>query len=97
MYKNASHPVRKCGKCKLNFKTNCGVFDNPHDMWHQHKACPGHLNEGLYQVYLSNQQRAISQAVSKQSVLIRRAVTRLRQTESHHDGRLKTVFPRATG
>jgi hypothetical protein len=97
MYRNASHPVRKCGKCKLNLKTSCGVFDNPHDLWHGRKMCPGYMNEGLYQLYLSNQQRAISQAVSKQSVLVRRAVTRLRQTETHHDGRHKAVFTRAAG
>ena len=97
MYRNASHPVRKCGKCKLIFKTSCGAFDHPHDMWHGRVKCPGFMNEALFKLYLSNQQRAIAQAVSKQSVLLRRAVSRLKQTESHHDGRLKAAYARAAG
>lgn len=38
-------PVRKCHDCPLNLGDSCGVFDIPHDQWHNRDKCPGYRNE----------------------------------------------------
>ena len=88
MYKNGRHPVRKCGKCKLNFRTHCGVYENPHEMWGTHRKCPGFMNEKVYAAYLEKEERLTKTNGKKSSVAARRKTARLRNTEPHHDGRL---------
>jgi len=94
MYRNGRRPIRKCGKCKLNLKTHCGLFDDPHDMWNRHRKCPGYMSEEHYQEYLRIQERTEQERQSKQSLFIRREGAKLRHTEPHYDGRRPTK-PRA--
>jgi hypothetical protein len=84
MYRNGSRPIRKCGKCKLNFKTHCGLFSNPHEMWNKHRKCPGHMSEKHFRQYTEEQER-LAQA-SKPAESARRRQAKLRKTEPHHDG-----------
>jgi len=87
MYRNSRRPTRKCGKCKLNFKTHCGLFDNPHDAWNQHRKCPGYLSETHYQQYLELEEKTSRELESKSSAFARRHDAKLRKTEPHYDGK----------
>ena len=86
MYRNFASPIRKCGKCKLNFKTHCGLFENPHEMWSKHRKCPGYLSEAHHQKYLESQEARLNKLRSKPSRYARRQDAKLRHTEPHHDG-----------
>ena len=86
MYRANGHPIRKCGKCKLNFRTHCGLFDSPHTMWDKHRKCPGYMSEDHYREYLALQDKAAAKRRSKPSVLARREDAKRRRTEPHHDG-----------
>ena len=85
--------IRKCGKCKLNLRTHCGLFDNPRAMWHNHRKCPGYMKEEYYQEYLHRQERLAQMVSSKPSSLTRRQQAKIRHTERHHDG-MHPVKPR---
>jgi len=50
-------PVRKCRGCGLNFFDHCGVYQNPHDQWHNRKRCPGFMNEVLLEEYRRKQEQ----------------------------------------
>lgn len=87
MQRNSQRPVRKCGKCKLNFKTQCGLFENPHAMWDEHRKCPGYLSETHYQQYLELEQKRQEELLSNPAAVQRRQEAKLRHTEPHHDGK----------
>ena len=86
MRKDTRRPIRKCGKCRLNFRTHCGLFANPHEMWRKHRKCPGYMNESYYVMYEQRQEKAAQQVGGKTTNFVRREAARLRQTEAHHDG-----------
>lgn len=86
MHRKNGRPVRKCGKCKLNFKTHCGLFANPHEIWNKHRKCPGYLSEVHYHKYLKLQETRLGKLRSKPSVYARRQDAKLRHTEPHYDG-----------
>lgn len=87
MQRHSQRPVRKCGKCKLNFKIHCGLFDSPHAMWTEHRRCPGYLSENHYQQYLALQQKLQSELQSKPATAERRQEAKRRHTEPHYDGK----------
>ncbi len=87
MQRNSQHPVRKCGKCKLNFKTHCGLFENPHAMWNGRRKCPGYLSDDHYRQYEALQLKLQTELQKRPGVAERRLRAKLRQTEPHHDGK----------
>ena len=89
MHSNNRHPTRKCSKCKLNFRTYCGLFDNPHQQWHERRKCPGYMSESHYQQYLCHQQTASEVQQSKPGMFARRKAAKLRKTTAHYDGVVK--------
>ena len=89
MHRNNQHPIRKCGKCKLNFRTYCGLYDNPHEQWHGRRKCPGHMSENHYQQYLRRQQAAAERRQSKAGEILRRQAAKLDKTTPHYDGAVK--------
>ncbi len=86
MHRNSRRPTRKCGKCELNFKTHCGLFNDPRDQWTRHRKCPGYMSETHYQQYLATQEKTDKELASKPSALARRKDAKLRHTEPHYDG-----------
>ena len=97
MHRNNQHPTRKCGKCKLNFRTYCGLFDNPHEQWHGHRKCPGHMSESHYQKYLRRQQVTSELQQSKPGMLVRRKAAKLHKTTPHYDGVVNTKNKKPAG
>ena len=83
-----SKPVRKCHGCGLNLRDHCGVYENPHKMWHSHRSCPGYMNEKLLAEYEAEQ--AQGQGNSKKSK--RKAAARSRAMEPHHNGDRHTTI-----
>lgn len=81
-------PIRKCGKCQLNFKTHCGLYDDPHEMWSRNRKCPGHMNPDAYQQYLDQRQRSEKQQADRRTAERRRHVAKMHHTKTHSDGRL---------
>ena len=78
----SSKPVRKCNGCGLNFRDNCGVFEDPHDQWSSHHRCPGHMNEEMLAEY--NERQAL--ALKNDKKVKRKEDAKKRKTEAHHDG-----------
>lgn len=78
----SAKPVRKCVGCGLNLRDKCGVYANPHEMWHTHKVCPGFGNEKMLAEY------QVAQAAKKSDARKdkRRQVTATRRAEPHHNG-----------
>ena len=74
-------PVRKCHGCGLNFRDHCGVFENPHNMWHNHNRCAGYMNEQLLAEY--NERLAREQTDLKKEK--RREVAKQRRTQTRYD------------
>jgi len=74
-------PVRKCHGCGLNLGDHCGVFPNPHDMWHN-RSCPGFQNEAMLQEYDAQHDRDICHEERTQ----RQKWGKLARTEPHHQG-----------
>ena len=85
MRKNSKHPIRKCGKCPLNFKTYCGVFENPHETWNSHRKCPGFMNKKMHEKYLKQLAKASQQVRSNPSRFARQQQAKLRRTATHRD------------
>jgi len=75
-------PVRKCHGCGLNFRDHCGVYDNPHDMWRDHRVCPGYKNEKLLAAYLADQAKLQADKDKEK----RRQIAKLRRTATHSNG-----------
>jgi len=83
MHRNNRCPIRKCGKCKLNFRTYCGLYDNPREQWHERRKCPGYMSESHYQQYLRRQQAAVELRQSKPREVLRRQAAKLDRTTPH--------------
>ena len=75
-------PVRKCGGCGLNFRDHCGVYDSPHDQWHNHRRCPGYMNEKMLAEYEAH---AAARQQNKRKKK-RREVAQIRKSATHMDG-----------
>lgn len=75
-------PVRKCRGCDLNFHDHCGLYDNPHEMWHNRRRCPGYMNEELLAEYQAREAKLKADAPKQ----IRKAVAGQRRSEPHHNG-----------
>jgi len=76
-------PVRKCHGCGLNLGDHCGVFEWPHDMWRNHRRCPGYMNQELLAEYRARQERAPRKNPKKEK---RKQVAKVRHTTTHLDG-----------
>jgi hypothetical protein len=85
-------PVRKCHGCKLNLGDHCGIFEEPHEQWHN-STCRGYQNEELYQKYLEDMEKH-PQDDRKEA---RRRRAQLAQTEPHRDGTLSHKSPYVGG
>ncbi|OGG43342.1 MAG: hypothetical protein A3F84_24590 [Candidatus Handelsmanbacteria bacterium RIFCSPLOWO2_12_FULL_64_10] len=81
-HRNARRPVGKCKGCGLNFRTFCGKFENPKEMWVTGR-CKGFMNEALLQEYL----REAETPHLVTSKMVRQEVARLRATEPHYQGK----------
>lgn len=88
MHRNGK-PVRKCHGCGLNFRDHCGVYSNPHEMWHSRKVCPGYMNEELLAEYQAEQAREDAKLRKKE---VRKAVTQQRQSVPHRNGDRHVAF-----
>ncbi|HOI54155.1 MAG TPA: hypothetical protein PLP01_02795 [Phycisphaerae bacterium] len=80
------HPIRKCGKCKLNLRTECGLFDNPREQWNTHRKCPGYMSEAHYERYLARQRMEAERRVQKPRTFVRQEEARMARTAQHNDG-----------
>jgi hypothetical protein len=85
--KRTSKPVRDCHGCGLNFGDRCGVYENPHQMWHNRK-CPGHMNEAMLREYQDRIAHKKDLDARKEK---RREVAKSRATEDHHTMRQPVV------
>ena len=74
-------PVRKCHGCGLNLGDHCGVFPNPHDMWHN-RSCPGFQNEAMLQEFDAQTKGDVASAER----IDRRLAGKRARTEPHHQG-----------
>jgi hypothetical protein len=81
MHHNAK-PVRKCVGCGLNLRDKCGVFADPHAMWHGRRVCPGFGNEKMLAEYEAS--RAAQPADARKEK--RRQTAEARRAERHHNG-----------
>jgi len=75
-------PVRKCRGCGLNLGDRCARFEFPHDMWHNHRKCPGYMNEQMLKEYQEEQ----AKKQLRTSKEMRRQVMKQRSTEPHYQG-----------
>jgi hypothetical protein len=76
-------PVRKCNGCGLNFRDHCGVFDNPHDMWHSsRKKCSGYGNDVMLAEYEAREAKKQVKEKKEQ----RKVEARERQATQHQNG-----------
>ena len=80
-HRSSVHPIGKCKGCGLNFRTYCGIFDNPMEMWKKGK-CSGFMNQDLLKEYLAERETPSAQTPK----LIRREVAKKKATEPHHQG-----------
>ena len=87
MYRSTK-PVRKCHGCGLNLRDHCGVFGYPHDMWHNHRHCPGYMNEELLARYQAQQERTHPDPKREK----RKQAAKIRDTAMHHDGDRHVFF-----
>jgi len=77
-------PVRKCHDCGLNLGDRCGVFEYPHDKWHNGHKCSGYNNADLLQEFLDEQAKHTPKAAKQR----RRETQKLRATHPHYQHRL---------
>ena len=75
-------PVRKCHGCGLNFRDHCGAYDDPHEIWHSHRRCPGFMNEKMLAEYQARMERKQKNAKREQ----RRSAAKQRDAEPHYNG-----------
>jgi len=80
-------PIKKCNGCPLNFKSHCGVFEIPRQMWARGK-CPGYFNDELLISFKATQAQI---AAKEQARRRRQEVQALRKTEPHYSGHLYSV------
>mgnify|MGYP001032060846 CR=1 FL=1 len=79
--KRTQKPVRNCHGCGLNLGETCGVYENPHDMWHN-RECPGYKNEAM----LAEYKERVARQQKDDHKEKRRAVMKERATADHRDG-----------
>ena len=81
-------PVRKCHGCGLNLRDRCGVYQNPHEMWHGHRHCPGYKNAKMLAEYEARMEHVHVKAAKER----RRATARQRRAEPHHNGDQHVIY-----
>ena len=81
MHRSAK-PVRKCNGCGLSFRDHCGVYDNPHEQWRDHRHCPGYKNEKMLAEYKAHAAGGRTDPRKEK----RKEIAKERKTAPHLDG-----------